>query len=121
MEGGDSERYWMIMTLMSNEEQKSLVRFLNHNSDVFAWTPLEMAGVDPKAISHKLGINPKAKPVMRKQRKLAPERRMAVCEEVDKLLEVDAIEKFNIRNGCPIRWSYQRRTRNGGYAWTSPT
>ena len=81
----------MIGTLMSKEKQESLVRFLNHNSDIFAWTPYEMVGVDPEVISHKLGVYPKAKPVIQKQRKLAPERQVAVYEEVDKLLEVDVI------------------------------
>ena len=42
-------------------------------------------------INHKLGLDARAKPMMQKQRKLAPERRAAVSEEVDKLLEADAI------------------------------
>lgn len=92
---GDRERFWLIGTKMTEEEQKSLVRFLNQSSDVFSSTPYDMPRVDLEVISHKLGVDLKAKPVMQKQRKLAPERRMAVCEEVDKLLEADAIREVH--------------------------
>ena len=45
-----------------------------------------MLVVDPKVISPKLNLDQRAKLVMQKQRKLAPERQAAVGEEVDKLL-----------------------------------
>ena len=64
MEGGNPEQYWMVGTLMTKKEHESLVRFFNHNSDIFAWTPHEMPGVDPEVISHRLGVDPKVKPVM---------------------------------------------------------
>ena len=89
--GGDPERYWMVGTSMIEEEQKSLVQFLNQSSDVFALTPHEMPGVDPEVINHKLGAHPKVNLVTQKQRKLASERQMAVCKEVDKLLEANTI------------------------------
>lgn len=87
----DPDRYWMIGSSMSEDEQSSLVRPFDQNLDIFAWAPHEMAGVDPDVISHKLGLDPKARPVMQKQRKLAPERQAVVSEEVDKFLEADAI------------------------------
>ena len=63
---------------MSKEEQSSLVQLLNQSSDVFAWTPREMLGVDPKVISQKLGMDSKETSVMQKQRKLAPECRATI-------------------------------------------
>lgn len=54
-----------------------------------------MPGVDPEVISHKPSADPKVKLIMQKQRKLASKCRIAVCEEVDKLLEVDAIQEVH--------------------------
>ena len=76
---------------MSEFEQSSLVRLLNQNFDVFAWSSHEIPRVDPDVISHKVGLDPKAKSVMQKPRKLALECQVAVSEEVDRLLEADAI------------------------------
>ena len=49
----------------------------------------------PRVISHKLGLDPRAKPVMQRQRKLSVERQAAVSEEVDKLLEADTIREVH--------------------------
>ena len=106
---------------MSKEEKESLARFLNHNSDIFAWTPHEMPRVDPEVISHSLGVDPKVKPVMQKHRKLAPKCRRAVCEEVDKLFEVDAIQEVQYPEWLSNTVVIPKRIKNGGYAWTSPT
>ena len=83
----------MLGSSMTEEEQSSLVRLLKQSSDVFAWASHEMPGVDPGVISHKLGLDPRAKLVMQRQRQLTPERQAAVSEEVDKLLDADAIRE----------------------------
>ena len=44
--GEDQEWYLMVGLSMSEDEQSSLVQLLNQSSDVFAWTPHEMPGVD---------------------------------------------------------------------------
>lgn len=54
-----------------------------------------MPGADPQVINHKLGAYPKVKLVMQKQRKLAPECRIPMCKEVEKLLEADAIREVH--------------------------
>ena len=86
---------------MSKEEQSNLVWLLNLSSNVFAWSSHEMLGVDPSVISHKLGLDPRAKPMMQRQRKLTPERQAAVSEEVDKLLEADAIQEVHYLEWLP--------------------
>ncbi|KAL8121076.1 hypothetical protein AgCh_018007 [Apium graveolens] len=35
-----------------------LVRFLQENSDVFAWSATDMPGIDPELITHKLNVDP---------------------------------------------------------------
>ena len=54
-----------------------------------------MPGVDLGVISHRLGLNPRARLVVQKQRKFALERQAAVNEEVDKLLAVGAIQEVH--------------------------
>lgn len=54
-----------------------------------------MSGVDPGVILHKLGVDPRAKPVTQRQRKLAPERQIAACEEVDNLHQANAIREVH--------------------------
>ena len=85
----------MIVTSMPKEEHNSLVRLLDQSFDVFAWTSEEMSGVDPGVISHRLGLDPRARPVLQKQRKLTPERQVVVNEEVDKLLVAGVIREVH--------------------------
>ncbi|XP_059436632.1 uncharacterized protein LOC132169649 [Corylus avellana] len=78
---------------LTSEVKKILVRFLQQNLEVFAWSPEDMPGIDPKDIVHHLNINPEVKPVKQKRRKFAPNRNMAIAEEVDKLLKAQFIEE----------------------------
>ncbi|XP_059428507.1 uncharacterized protein LOC132162267 [Corylus avellana] len=73
--------------------KEALVRFLQQNLEVFAWSPEDMPGIDPKDIVHHLNIDPKVKPVKQKRRKFAPDRNMAIAEEVGKLLKAQFIEE----------------------------
>ena len=57
------------------EDLKSLLtQFLRQNKDVFAWKQLDMGGIDPTVITHRLNTNPSFKPVKQKRRSFAPER-----------------------------------------------
>ena len=38
-------------------------QFLLKNTDVFAWSPTDMPGIDPEVICHKLSIKADTKPV----------------------------------------------------------
>ncbi|CAA0818773.1 Unknown protein, partial [Striga hermonthica] len=62
-----------------------LIKFLRENADVFAWTHEDMVGIDPKVACHRLQVDPMAKPVVQKRRKLGPDRQQALEEEVIKL------------------------------------
>ena len=76
------------------EDLKSLLtHFLKQNKDVFAWNQVDMGGIDPSIITHRLNISPSFKQVKQKRRSFAPERQKAINEEVDKLLQAGAIRK----------------------------
>ena len=70
-----------------------LTQFLRQNRDIFAWKQVDMGGIDPIVITHKLNTNPSFKPVKQKCRSFAPERQKAINEEVGKLLQAGAIRE----------------------------
>ena len=42
---------------LSPEAQAQMVRFLRSHSDVFTWSTADMAGVNPRVISHSLNVD----------------------------------------------------------------
>ena len=52
-----------------------------------------MGGIDPTVITHRLNVSPSFKLVKQKRRSFAPERKKAISEEVDKLLQAGAIRE----------------------------
>ncbi|XP_022032678.1 uncharacterized protein LOC110933780 [Helianthus annuus] len=71
---------------LSQETLSYLEKLLTHYSDVFAWCPEDMTGIPRNIAEHKLRIPPDVKPVVQKKRSLAPERSLAACQEVEKLV-----------------------------------
>jgi hypothetical protein len=89
------DRIVKIGSQLSEELKTELSEFLKKNVDVFAWSHEDMPGIDPAIISHKLNIEPAAKPVKQKKRNFAPEGNRAIAEEVDKLMEADFIREVH--------------------------
>ncbi|RDX78518.1 hypothetical protein CR513_41196, partial [Mucuna pruriens] len=82
-----------IGTTMTGEQEAELIRCLQQNSDVFAWAPEEMPGIDPKFMNHRLSIADGARPVVQKKRKQGEEKRRAIREETDKILKTGFIRE----------------------------
>ncbi|RDX71121.1 hypothetical protein CR513_49567, partial [Mucuna pruriens] len=78
---------------MTKEQEAELVQCLQQNSDVFAWSPQDMLGIDPKFMNHKLSIVEGARPVVQKKRKQGEEKRRAIKEETEKLLNAGFIRE----------------------------
>ena len=51
-----------------------LTHFLRQNKDVFMWKQVDMGGIDPTVITHRLNVSPSFKPVKQKRKSFAPER-----------------------------------------------
>ena len=92
LDEAEPDKKILVGTLLSPGERKELISVLRRNKDVFAWTHQDMMGVDPEEASHHLNIDPKFPAVKQKQRRFAPEWNRIISEEVDRLLEVGAIE-----------------------------
>ncbi|XP_022024278.1 uncharacterized protein LOC110924591 [Helianthus annuus] len=71
---------------LSQETLSYLEKLLTHYSDFFAWCPEDMTGIPRSIAEHELKIPPDVKPVIQKKRSLAPERSLATCQEVEKLV-----------------------------------
>ncbi|KAL0434011.1 UNVERIFIED_CONTAM: Retrovirus-related Pol polyprotein from transposon gypsy [Sesamum latifolium] len=63
------------------------IEFLRKNRNIFAWSPSDFKGIDPKVIVYRLNVDPQAKPVKQKKRSLGSERNNVIEEEVSKLLK----------------------------------
>ena len=78
---------------LKKELAQQFAKFLSLKQDVFAWTHTNMVGIHPEVISHRLNINPQAKPMPQKQRALDTDRYKTLQDEVDRLLKIGFIRK----------------------------
>lgn len=90
---GDSTSNLRIGSKLSEGLRRRLVYFLRPNSDYFAWSHLDMPGIDPEIIMHQLQVNPSHRPTRQKRGKFAPERDIINNEEVKNLLEAGFIRE----------------------------
>jgi hypothetical protein len=51
-----AERKVLLGSQLSNEQEKTLLRFLFNNKDVFAWTTNDLCGVNRDVIEHSLNV-----------------------------------------------------------------
>ncbi|XP_072076839.1 uncharacterized protein [Arachis hypogaea] len=70
----DPNKFTFVGKSMSKEELNAITTFLHEQAYLFAWKPSDMPSIDPHIISHKLVINPSARPVQQKKRKLGEEK-----------------------------------------------
>ncbi|XP_038989097.1 uncharacterized protein LOC120112949 [Phoenix dactylifera] len=81
---------------LSPRERERLTEFLRANIDVFAWSPADMPGIDPRIMTHRLQVKLTCRPVRQKKRSSALERQQATAQEVDKLLEAGFIREIRM-------------------------
>ena len=79
---------------MKDKERVEMLLFLMRNVDVFAWSPYEVLGVDPKFIVHKLNVDLLYPSKKQKLRRSAKEHVDTIEQEVKRLKEVGAIKEI---------------------------
>ena len=89
----DPEHLTYIGSKLAEDLKNLLTHFLRQNKDIFAWKQVDMGGIDPTVITHRLNVSPSFKPVKQKRRSFAPERQKAINEEVGKILKEGAIRE----------------------------
>ncbi|MDN8779923.1 hypothetical protein Q0M83_14630, partial [Staphylococcus aureus] len=78
----DKEKITYIGATLQKPLKGQMIRFLQENSDVFAWTAADIPGIDPNLITHKLNVDQSRKMVKQKKRTFAPDRQEAIKQEV---------------------------------------
>ncbi|XP_072060188.1 uncharacterized protein [Arachis hypogaea] len=94
-----TDKFTYVGSTLSSGEKFSFRAFLQQNADLFAWTPADMPGIDPSIISHKLALDPSARPVTQKMRNLGHDRKQASLEEIKKLINAGFTEKLDSQHG----------------------
>ena len=74
----DDDKSFLIGVSVKDKERSEMLLFLMQNVNVFAWSPYEVLGVDPKFIVHKLNMDPLFPPKKQKPRRSAKEQVEAI-------------------------------------------
>ncbi|XP_072081095.1 uncharacterized protein [Arachis hypogaea] len=92
--GPTKEEYTFINRNLPYNLKEDLSQLLKQNRDLFAFTPADMPGINPDLMSHQLAVDPKAKPVAQRRRKMSPDRAAEVKRQVKALLEANFIREL---------------------------
>ncbi|XP_025625375.1 uncharacterized protein [Arachis hypogaea] len=107
--GQTKDEYTFINRNLPYDLKSDLSQLLKQNRDLFAFTPADMPGIDPALMSHRLAVDPKAKPVAQRRRKISPDRAAEVKRQVKSLLEVNFIRELPyttwLANVVPVKKS----------------
>ena len=95
----DPEHLAYIGSKLAKDLKSLLTQFLRQNRDVFAWKQVDMGGIDPAVITHRLNTSLSFKPVKQKRRSFAPDRQKAINEEVSKLLQARQSGRWSTQSG----------------------
>ena len=92
---GDQPKHLVyIGSKLAKDIRSLLIRFLKKNMEVFAWKQEDMGGIYYAVITHMLNVSLSFKQFKQNRRSFAPERQKTINEEVDKLLQADAIREI---------------------------
>jgi hypothetical protein len=76
---------------LEKSQQEEITKILQKHSTAFAWEYTNMKGIDPKTCIHHIYIEENNRPIRQPQRRMNPNLREIVKEELQKLLNVNFI------------------------------
>jgi hypothetical protein len=88
-----AEQKVLLGSQLSDEKEKTLLRFLFNNKDVFAWTTNDLCGVNRDIIEHSLNVDLSFRPRKQRLRKISDDKVEGVRNEVKRLLSVGVIRE----------------------------
>ena len=71
---GIAEQKVLLGSQLSEEQEKTLIRFLFNNKDVFAWSANDLCGINRDIIEHSLNVDPSFKPRKQMLRKMSDDK-----------------------------------------------
>jgi hypothetical protein len=89
------EQYQKVLlgSQLSKEQEKTLIRFLFNNKDVFAWSANDLCGVNRDVIEHSLNVDPSFRPRKQRLRKMSDDKAEGARNEVKRLLSAGVIRE----------------------------
>jgi hypothetical protein len=78
---------------LSEEQEKTLSKFLFNNRDVFAWSANDLCGVNRDVIEHSLNVDPTIRPRKQELRKMSDDKAKGARNEVKRLLSAGVIRE----------------------------
>ena len=78
---------------LSDEQEKTMLRFLFNNKDVFAWSANDLSGVNRDVIEHSLNVDPSFRPRNQRLRKMSEDKAEGARNEVKRLLSAGVIRE----------------------------
>jgi hypothetical protein len=88
-----AEQKVLLGSQLSEEQEKTLIRFLFNNKDVFAWSANDLCGVNRDVIEHSLNVDPSFRPRKQKLRKMSDDKAEGARNEVKRLLSAGVIRE----------------------------
>jgi ribonuclease HI len=88
-----AEQKVLLGSQLSEEQEKTLIRFLFNNKDVFAWSANDLCGVNRDVIEHSLNVDPSFRPRKQRLRKMSDDKAEGARNEVKRLLSAGVIRE----------------------------
>jgi hypothetical protein len=83
----------LLGSQLSEEQEKTLIRFLFNNKDVFAWSANDLYGVNRDVIEHSLNVDPSFRPRKQMLRKMSDDKAEGARNEVKRLPSAGVIRE----------------------------
>jgi hypothetical protein len=90
---GIAEQKVLLGSQLSEEQEKTLIRFLFNNKDVFAWSANDLCGVNRDVIEHSLHVDPSFRPRKQRLRKMSYDKAEGARNKVKRLLSAGVIRE----------------------------
>jgi hypothetical protein len=88
-----AEQKVLLGSQLTKEQEKTLIRFLFNNKDVFAWSANDLCGVNMDVIEHSLNVDPSFRPIKQRLRKMSDDKVEGARNEVKRLLSAGVIRE----------------------------
>jgi hypothetical protein len=88
-----AEQKVLLGSQLSDEQEKTLLRFLFNNKDVFAWSANDLCGINRDVIEHSLNVDLATRPRKQKLRKMSDDKAEGARNKVKRLLSVGVIRE----------------------------
>jgi hypothetical protein len=88
-----AEQKVLLGSQLSDEQEKTLLRFLFNNKDVFAWSANDLYGVNRDVIEHSLNVDPAFRPRKQRLQKMSDDKAEGARNEVKRLSSAGVIRE----------------------------